>query len=407
MPVDNGDARLVGLIRATVPADQIVGVALSGGGDSVALLHVLRHAAVRVEAVTVDHRLRPGSAAEAAAVAADCRALGVPHMVRVWDHGAVSGNLMDQARRARMALIADWARRRGIGVVALGHTRDDQAETLLMGLARAAGIDGLSGMRRSWTEGGVRFIRPLLKAGREELRDWLRAAGIGWIDDPTNDNDRFTRVRARAVLRALTPLGITTEGLASVATHLSQAQAALEAQMAVAADQALREEAGSLVLDRAALLALPDEVRRRLIVAAILWVSGADYPPRGDAVARVDAAIARGAQATLWGCRLGTGPRFLREAKAVSAVVATPDQLWDGRWVVEGPVTSDLEVRALGVAGLRQCPDWRKSGLPREVLAVTPAIWRGETLIAAPLAGCPNGWSARIAAPIHLFGLSH
>ena len=103
-------------------------------------------AGLRVEAVTVDHRLRAESAAEAAGVAAACAELGVPHQVRVWDHGPVTGNLMDAARRARMALIGDWAQdARASAHVALGHTRDDQAETLLMGLARRAGIDGLCG----------------------------------------------------------------------------------------------------------------------------------------------------------------------------------------------------------------------------------------------------------------------
>ena len=204
MPV--GEGRLVGLIRDGLPADKMIGVALSGGGDSTALLHLRLAAGFRVEAVTVDHRLRADSAAEAAAVGEWCRVLGVRHEIRVWEHGAVEGNLMDQARRARMALIAGWAEARGIGVVALGHTRDDVAETVLMGLSRAAGIAGLSGMRREFDAGRVRVHRPLLDAGREELRAWLRGQGIRWVDDPTNENDRFTRVKARKALAALAPL---------------------------------------------------------------------------------------------------------------------------------------------------------------------------------------------------------
>lgn len=405
MPV-NGHDRLVGLIRAAVSEGQVVGVALSGGGDSVALLHLCRAAGLRVEAVTVDHRLRPESAAEAAAVGAACAALGLRHEVRVWDHGAVGGNLMDQARRARMALIGDWARKRRIGIVALGHTRDDQAETLLMGLARAAGVDGLAGMRRDWTEGGVRFVRPLLDAGREELRNWLRGQGLGWIDDPTNDSERFSRVRARRALVALQPLGITAEGLAAVAGHLAEAQAALQVQVAEAAARVLREVAGALTVDAAGFASLPGEIRRRLVVAAVGWVSRADYAPRSDAVARLEAAIVAGRDATLWGCRLRGGV-LMREAKAVSAVVSTPGAVWDGRWVLQGPEAPGAEVRALGMAGLRACPDWRATGLARDVLAVTPSVWVGEGLVSAPLAGLENGWQARIDAPFHLFGLSH
>jgi tRNA(Ile)-lysidine synthase len=405
VPVDSGE-RLIGLIRAAVPAGQVIGVALSGGGDSVALLHLCRAAGLSVEAVTVDHRLRPESAAEAASVGAACAALGLRHEVLVWDHGAVGGNLMDQARRARMALIGAWARSRGIGIVLLGHTRDDQAETVLMGLARAAGIDGLAGMRQDWQEGGLRFLRPLLEAGRAELRDWLRAQGVGWIDDPTNEDDRFSRVRARRALLALRPLGITAEGLAAVAGHLAEAQAALQVQVAEAAARVLREVAGALVLDRAEFALLPGEVRRRLVVAAVRWLSGGGYGPRADAVARLEAALAEGRDATLSGCRLRGGV-LMREVKAVAATVSAPGALWDGRWALQGPVLPGAEVRALGMAGLRACPGWRATGLAREVLAVTPSVWLRETLVSAPLAGLANGWQARIDAPFHLFGLSH
>ncbi len=402
MPVEASD-RLVGLVRAALPSGKTIGVALSGGGDSVALLHLCLAAGLPVEAVTVDHGLRDGSAAEAVAVAADCAALRVRHEARVWVHGTVPGNLMDRARRARMVLIRDWARDRGIAVVALGHTRDDQAETLLMGLARAAGIDGLSGMRREWSDAGVRFLRPLLDAGREELRDWLRVRNIGWIEDPTNENDRFLRVKARRVLAALKPMGITAEGLAAAAGHLAQVKAALKVQVVDAAARLLREEAGSLAIDPG-IQAEPHEVRRRLIVAGLMWLSAGEYAPRADAVARLEAAIAAGRDATLWGCRWRSG-RMMREAKAVGGAVPL-GALWDGRWVLEGPGVQGAEVRALGAAGLSACPDWRAAGLPREVLVVTPALWEGTALIAAPVAGMGRDWSARIAAPFHLFGLS-
>ena len=400
MPVE---ARLVGLGRAGLPMNQTIGVGLSGGGDSVALLHLCRAAGVRVEAVTVDHGLRADSAAEAAAVAADCARLGVRHEVRVWQHGAVPGNLMDAARRARMELIRDWAVARGIGVVALGHTRDDQAETLLMGLARAAGIDGLAGMRPAWEEGGVRFVRPLLDAGRAELREWLAAKAIGWVDDPTNENDRFARVKARKAVAMLEPLGISVSGLAAVARNLAEAREALEAATADAASRVVTEAAGALAFDAAGFSALPAELRRRLVVAALAWIARADYAPRADAVARLAAAICEGRDATLWGCRLRRGV-LMREAKATGAGAGA---LWDGRWVIEGPWRPGLAVRSLGVDGLRACADWRAIGLSREVLAVTPAIWHDETLVAAPLAGLENGWSARIDAPFDLFGQSH
>jgi tRNA(Ile)-lysidine synthase len=384
--------RLVGLIRDALPAGETIGVALSGGGDSTALLHLCLRAGLRVEAVTVDHRLRPESAEEAAAVGAWCAALGVRHEVRVWEHGVVPGNLMDAGRRARMGLICDWAQARGIGIVALGHTRDDVAETLLMGLGRAAGIGGLSGLRREFKEGGVRVHRPLLPAGREELRDWLRAEGIPWIDDPTNENDRFTRVKARKALAALAPLGITAERLADVAGNLARVQEALSVQMATAG-RWVEEKAGALRFD-AGFWAEPGEVQRQVVVAAVLWLAGAEYGPRAGETERMIAALRDGRDATLAGCRARKG-WLMREARALGGPVAF-GQVWDGRWLVEGP---EGEVRALGAEGLRQVPNWRKLELPREVLVVTPGVWKGDRLLAAPAAGLSAGWLARVQHP--------
>jgi tRNA(Ile)-lysidine synthase len=392
--------RLTGLVRDHLPAGETIGIALSGGGDSTALLHLALAAGFQVEAVTVDHRLRPESAAEAAGVAAFCATLRVPHAVRVWEHGAVAGNMMDAARRARMALILDWARVRGIGHVALGHTCDDQAETFLMGLARQAGIAGLSGMRRSWAEGGVTFHRPLLAAGREELRDWLRAAAIGWTDDPTNDDLRFTRIRARKALAALGGLGITADGLAAVAGHLAEAQAALSLQVQAAASSQVQPVAGALRIG-AGLPDLPAEIRRQVVLASLRWLTRAEYSPRSADLERLLAAMAAGRDATLAGCRFRTG-WLMRETKALGGPVSV-GQLWDQRWRVTGPAG---EVRALGPEGLRQYKGWRAAEVPRAVLEVTPGVWRGETLISAPLAGWENGWSAQLDAPDHLFGLS-
>ena len=392
--------RLIGLIRDRLPAGETIGIAVSGGGDSIALLHLVLQAGLRAEAVTVDHRLRPESGTEADGVALACARLGVPHVVQVWDHGPVQGNLMDAARRARMGLVLDWARGRGIAHVALGHTRDDQAETVLMGLARSAGIAGLSGMRRDWVEGGVTFHRPMLDAGRDELRDWLRSQGIDWVDDPTNEDVRFDRIKARKVLGALMPLGITAKGLAAVAGHLASAQAALAEQVQAAAGRHVTAAAGALRIGPG-LVAEPAEVQRQLLAQAVGWLSGKTYLPRAEGLARFQQALCDGRDATLQGCRARKG-WLLREARHLGIAVPV-GQVWDRRWRVTGPAGT---VAALGDAGLRACPDWRSTGLSRDVLAVTPGVWQGETLVAAPLAGWENGWSAQLDAPDAFFGLS-
>jgi tRNA(Ile)-lysidine synthase len=415
-PLDQGkDADLLLSAQYAFPPDGFskVGVAVSGGGDSIALLHVMHriapHAGWAVHAVTVDHGLREAAADEAAGVAAFCAGLGVPHSTLQWDHGAIAGNVMDAARRARMQMVGDWARAQGIAHVALGHTADDQAETFLMGLGRASGLDGLVGMRACWRADGVMWARPLLKHGRADLRAYLRRHHIAWVDDPTNDDDRYTRIKARKAMALLAPLGITAETLTATMGHLTLARLALRDVVARACYQHVVEQAGALQMDRNAFLALPDDVQRRLTMAAINWVSGDTYPPRSDKQARLLSALQGGRDATLNGCRFrnrGDSIRIFREPKAIARLDRPTTALWDNRWRLSGPHAPDLTIRALG-DGIRQCLDWRVAGLPRDVLIVTPAIWRGDTLIAAPLAGLPNGWTAEITQSLHAFILSH
>ena len=252
-----------GVLDAAPPGP--IGVAVSGGGDSVALLLVaLDWAAAagrRVEAVTIDHGLRADSADEAAAVARLCAARDVDHAVLPWRDWTGRGNLQDAAREARRALIGAWARERGIGGVALGHTLDDQAETFLMRLARGSGVDGLAGMAPVAWAGGLAWLRPLLGTRRAELRDWLTAQGVGWAEDPSNADPAFDRVRARVALPLLAGLGLGPERLAATALNMARARAALEAATQDLAARAVVEgAAGDLVLDPKPFSEAPEEI---------------------------------------------------------------------------------------------------------------------------------------------------
>jgi tRNA(Ile)-lysidine synthase len=403
------DALIAALRAAAGPADLPLGLAVSGGGDSVALLCLAVDAGLPVAAVTVDHGLRPEAAAEAAWVAALCRDLGVPHDILRWQGWDGAGNLQDQARRARLSLIADWAKGRGIGFVALGHTQDDQAETVLMRLARSAGVDGLSAMAARRAHLGVVWLRPLLGVSRAALRDDLRSRGQGWIDDPSNDALRFDRVKARHVLAALGPLGVDAGVLAGVAARMAEAREALAEETLAAAQALARVQLGDVVIDRAGFLALPAEIRRRLLVGALVWVASAEYGPRAEPVQALLAAIARGRGGTLGGCRVLCGPKTLRitrEAKAVAEIIASVGGVWDGRWRITGPQIKGLQVRALGAAGLAQCPDWRAAGLPHASALALPGVWRDAALVAAPVLRADESWQASPAGPSDAFFLS-
>ena len=232
-------------LAADMPA---LGVAVSGGGDSVALMHMAADWARgrRIMAATVDHGLRPDSAAEARQVGRAARALGLSHATLLWQRGTEAGNLMASARDARLRLLSGWAQRNGLSAVLLGHTADDQAETLLMRLGRGSGIDGLASMAEWRDAFGTRWLRPMLGAGRQELRDWLAARGIGWTDDPSNENEDFDRIRIR---KAIAATGLDVAALARAAGHIGEARDALSHYAAHAARDAVIRN-GSLTLPR-------------------------------------------------------------------------------------------------------------------------------------------------------------
>ena len=272
-------------------------VAVSGGPDSFALLW-LAHAAFpgRVHALTVDHGLRPGSDTEAETVARLCGSLGVPHATLAWRSDKPAANLQAAARTARYALMGNWCAATGIAWLATAHHADDQAETVLMRLARGSGSAGLSGIRRRRDLGqGVTLLRPLLDVRRAELAGIIAAAGWTAVDDPANRSPRFERTRARALL-ATTPW-LPAGRLAASAMHLAAAEVALDWAAALAWDSRVTVTSASITLDAAG---LPPEIARRLLVRIVAELAPG-VSVSGPAVARWQMRLDTGAGASLGG----------------------------------------------------------------------------------------------------------
>lgn len=380
-----------------------LGVAVSGGGDSVALMHLLaawaKKTGVVLKVATVNHGLRKEAADEAKFVAQVAQQLGLAHETLTWQGWQGDGNLQDAARQARYRLLADWAVREELAAVAVAHTRDDQAETVLLQLARMAGVDGLAAMpARKWQH-GMWFQRPLLRAGRADLRDYLRAIGQRWIEDPSNEDRSFDRIKARDALAVLSELGIDAATLAGVAANMAKAREALDWHAFLSAKEVVRIDRGDVVIDRKGWRALNDEIARRILKRALLWVGRAPYPPRQAKLAQLIGALKRGQGQTLGGCLVvveETQIRICREALALRGIRLPQHAIWDGRWRVIGPVEEGAELAALGEAGLLACPEWRASGLPAASLKSSPAIWRKDELVAAPLAGFNPLWRAEL-----------
>ncbi len=389
-----------------------LGLAVSGGGDSVALLHLAalwaRNAGVRLEVASVDHRLRPESAEEAHGVAIESATLGLPCAVLRWEGAVGRGNLQARAREARAGLLSGWAEDRRLAAIATGHTRDDQAETVLMRLARGSGVDGLSGIPARARRAGALWLRPLLDVGRAELRAWLSARGVVWRDDPSNMAVRFDRVRARQALATLSDLGIDAPGLAATAAHMMRARAALESM--ARAISATAGHCGERYLRVRDLRGAPDEIALRALSAALSAASGNPYRPRFVGLTRLLEAIrteASGGGRTLHGCLIVTQDDretilVAREPVAAEAAVPVASGVWDERWSVR--VDGAGQVRAVGEAGLgalraaARAGAWRAPGAweaaPRSARRSAPGLWRDGVLACAPHAAYGEGLAA-------------
>jgi len=288
-----------------------IGVAVSGGPDSLALL--LLAAAARpgqVEAATVDHGLRAESRSEAEMVASLCEKLGIPHSILAarWSEKPMTA-IQERARRERYRLLGYWAEERGLDVLATGHHADDQAETFIMRLNRGAGVRGLAGMRRrSYAPGTeVRLIRPLLAWRRRELEEVCADGGLTPLIDPSNEDDRFERVRVRSALG--TSNWLDPAAIARSAAHLADAESALEWATRLSWKQAVRERNGTIMFVPAD---VPSEITRRIVARAVLRLAteGED-DLRGAELDNLIAALWRGEAATLRGVHCRGGSEWL------------------------------------------------------------------------------------------------
>ena len=287
-----------------------LGVAVSGGPDSLALL-LLAAAAFpgEVEAATVDHGLRRESADEAAYVAEVCATLRTPHRVLSVAVAAGGEGVQANARAARYAALAAWMAERGLAVLLTAHHADDQAETLLMRLNRGAGVAGLAGVRAHRTlPGGALLCRPLLGWRREELAALVRAAGLEPVDDPSNRDEAYDRVRLRARLAGADWLDLPA--LARSAAVLAEAEEALEATARRLEAERVEARDGAVVLHPDD---VPAELLRRLLLGCLRRVAP-DAAPRGAQLTDLAEGLREGRTLTLAGvrCRGGGAWRFDR-----------------------------------------------------------------------------------------------
>ncbi len=350
-----------------------VGVAVSGGGDSVALLYALRQWGRRpLEVFCVDHGLNPASRAWTDGVARHAARVGAGFTALAWQGDKPLTGLSAAAREARHRLLAGAAWAKDIRVLCLGHTRDDIAEAEMM-REDGSNVSAPQAWAPSpaWPQGrGLFLYRPFLNVRRATLRDVLREQGVDWIDDPANENPLSARARARFVVPETLPSVVEQPPLLTPAV----AEALLDSELAPWGLIAFRRE----VFD-----ALPREAALRLLATAAVCAGGGIRLPRRADIERALAGLAEGRLHTLCGARLQAADEQIHIAReagdiarhGATAVIVEPsvEVMWDGRFAI----TSREPGQVLPAAGLRA----RLEAQDHKRLAALPAGLRGSQAV--------------------------
>jgi len=330
-----------------------VALAVSGGSDSIGLLRLAaawaqsQSNAPRISVLTVDHGLRHTSADEAGQVAAWAAALGLAHHTLVWSGPKPGTGIQSKARTARYDLMTGWCRANGAEALLTAHTLDDQAETVLMRLERTKSPASLSAIPAVGQWDGTVLLRPLLDVKRETLRDHLRQIGQGWIEDPSNRDPRFERVRVRQHLAELAPLGITTDRLSA----LSRAAAVTDGLLEKCSMQWLslwlqEDDAGVCYAPLDVLEGLPQPLQQRILSRIIIHYGGGRMRPEAAELARLCHWLldGNGPRCTLAGAVIGRRRTQFWVTREASRIDATPlvlhqghEIIWDGRFAISGP----------------------------------------------------------------------
>lgn len=392
-----------------------VAIGVSGGADSMALLHLLcawntsAEQKLDLTAITVDHGLRPESGEEAEAVAAWAKHLGVAHKTLVWAGRKPVSNIEAIAREARYRLMGQWCQGAGIKILMTAHHLDDQAETFLMRLARGSGVSGLAAMATERPLGpefpGLCLQRPLLGIPKDDLIALLREIDQPWFEDPSNESEEFMRSRLRGMREVFGALGLGPDRLVSTAQRMAEASVVLEnVAQDLWNDAAQVTPFGEIRLSRNTLLGGQADTRRRVLARALKGVSGSPFAPRYERLLRLEEAIAAreiGNGVTLHGCKVRQQEGVLSIIREVgreeaTALPATGPGLWDGRFQIEWIKTVEgAEIRALGEEGLKRLrvDGWSgPDGTPgRDILLTLPAAWAGSEFLGTALPGDETG----------------
>lgn len=383
-----------------------IAVAVSGGPDSMALAFCAQRWAAahckELYAFIVDHQLRPESTAEARSVKQALGNLGIKAEILTWHHETIATAIHKQARAARYDLLLSACKSYGIKHLLLAHQREDQAETILMRLAKGSGLHGLSGMAAASTVSGIKLLRPLLDIPKAVLVATCEAASLSCVTDQSNTSPKYARGRLRRVLPLLAEEGLTVERLLDLGNRAYEAHQALDYYTQEFLRRAVAvTPAGQLRIERTPFEQAPKAIGLAVLAHCLQQINRHAYEPERRALATVysDVIAQHSIRRTLHGCLISgrshvieciREPAHLTEQQAIKSGTTI---CWDRRWQVTldaafMPEAEDLTVAPLGLQPQsvleKLAPNLRKFIPQGRLRAGLPALWQGSKLLLIP-----------------------
>ncbi len=379
-------------------------VAVSGGSDSMALCLLANDWAKEhhcsIVGLTVDHGFREESANEAQTVKKWLTERSIEHRILKWKGKKPVSGIQAAAREERYRLLTGWCRENSVSCLFIAHHMNDQAETFLMRLARGSGVDGLSSMASVVENSGVYLLRPLLSVSHEVLEATNDRYSQEWIEDPSNKNTAYSRVKMRKLLPVLEAEGISIKCLADTAARMRRARASLEKTVSeLLSESVVLHLAGYADVDVERLFLASEEICMRALVRVLLCVGGGVYPPRFERLERLYNAVRSKnfSGYTFCGCVIKPAKdgklivfRELSATAPAMAIEANKKIIWDGRFTIETNMIGDKSyyVAALGEKGwadiVSEKPDLRKVDIPSIIKLTLPAIFDEQGVLAVP-----------------------
>ncbi len=378
------------------------GIAVSGGSDSMALLHILTdwESATKPNLLvaSINHGLRPESKSEVEFVKKICQEKKVEHvsLAPATNLSNTQGNLQHNARSERYKLLKNWAISKNLQCIFIGHTLDDQEENLLMRFFRGSGVDGLVSMEEIVLREGLLWIRPLLKSRKEDLRNYLRNNNYSWIDDPSNYDDKYQRVKIRKLLQQLKSRNLIASNFVKTAAHMLRASK-LSKETAISNAKSLLscDDVGKITFEAKKFFELFEDTQYRILAGIISWFSGNFYKPRFSQLENMNRKIIN--NRNLSGATLG-GTVFKKKNGVVSVtrelasvkenhLIKNEKFIWDNRWLItlKSGVQSKLFIKPYGLLSFDENKFCIDGDFDKRALTTIPIIVENRTVKFVPL----------------------